>query len=35
MAETLCIADMLGVVARDGESKRAALHGLADHILIE
>lgn len=35
MAETLGIASMLGMVARDGELKLAALHVLTDHVLIE
>lgn len=35
MAETLEIADMLGMVAMDGEFKLAALRVLTDHVLIE
>lgn len=35
MAETVGIADMLGMVARDSEFKLAALHGLIDHVLID
>lgn len=35
MAETLCVVNLLGVVARDGESELAALRVFTDRVLTE